>query len=203
MPATVPLVLSAHLSEFGDLTETEAFNARAGQDRDLSYVPGFSDMKRARELKVTEMRAGKATMADVRALDLPVNLRWGRNQSKKGEPDNTKVFGHGRNGYRTVTKADVGQPWLKEMPLGAQVQADGSIRNGDTILMVCDAKNAAINVQRKAHDTEARLTGSLNAFEQNLRGAEVNGVRINVAASEPTVTKTTAKAEGRSTTKST
>lgn len=180
----VPLIPSAHLSEFGDLEQSASFNDPSGQARDHSYVPGFSDMKRAREEMVVKMKAGEATMADVRALDLPVNMRWARNQNKAGVPDNSKPFSHARNGYRLATKEDLGQPWLLKMPAGGQVQADGSIRNGDTILMVCDAKDAARNTMRKARETEARLTGSLDAFTNNLRA-----VNASAQGADPYVTK--------------
>jgi hypothetical protein len=186
MPNPVPLVPSAHLSEFGDLTSSAAFNAQTGQDRDHSYVPGFSDMKRARESKVAAFHQGKATMAEVRALDLPVNLRWARNQTKKGEPDNSKAFGHSRNGYRMATKKDVGSVWLKELPAGAQYNADGAIRNGDCVLMVCDAQAAAQNVHRKALDTQTRLTGTTAAYENSIQKL---AAEVKVTGVDPSITK--------------
>lgn len=185
MPPSVPLVPSAHLSEFGDFTDSAVFQDPNQYDRDISYVPGYSDMKRARDRKVAEWKAGTAPYSDVRALDLPVNMRWARNQTKKGEPDNIKPFAHGRNGYRLVTKKDIGQPWLKELPAGAALQADGSIRNGDTVLMVCDAQSAAKNVLRKARDTEHRLTGATNAFDRHLQSVQA----VAPKGSDPYITK--------------
>lgn len=180
----VPLIPSAHLSEFGDLEQSDAFNSASGAARDHTYVPGFSDMRRARDQMIAKMKAGEATMADVRALDLPVNLRWARNQSKGGVPDNSKQFSHARNGYRLATKEDVGKPWLLQMPAGGQFNADGTIRNGDTVLMVCDAKSAAANTNRKAKETEARLTGSLDSFTNNSRA-----LNASAQGADPYVTK--------------
>ena len=184
VPRTVPLVPSLNLSEFGDIQNTAAFNERAGQDRDLSYVPGFSDLKRAREMKVAAFHHGTATMTEVRALDLPVNVRWARNQNRKGEPDNTKSFSHQRSGYRMATKKDVGTAWLKELPAGASYGVGDCIRNGDTVLMVCDKESAAQNVQRKANITQERLVGAQGAFAQNLAAANVS-----VKGSDPYITK--------------
>lgn len=170
--AKVPLIQSAPLSEFGDLPTSPEFLDPSVMDRDQSYVPGFSEMRRDRDIKVGEFRKGKIDRAEVPSL--PVNLRWARVQNKKGEPDSSKPFTHGRKGYRLVNaKTDVGQDWLKELPPGSQKLADGSIRNGDCVLMVADAKDAARNDAIKRRVTQERLGATANSFEQNLQATRV------------------------------
>jgi hypothetical protein len=106
-----PLTASAPLSEFGDLHQSADFNDPHLMDRDGSYVPGFSEMRRDRDIKVAEYQAGRIPASDVPTMT--VNLRWARCQTKAGTPDNAKPFVHGRKGYRAVTKEDAGQPWLR------------------------------------------------------------------------------------------
>src|SRR5687768_4419481 len=115
-------------------------------DRDHSYVPGFSEMRRNRDLKLGEVRAGLASPSELKALELPVNLRWARNFKRDNKVDTSKPFSHTRRGYRLVTKQEhEGQPWLTLLPPGTEVNADGSIQNGDTVLMWCSKEDAATN----------------------------------------------------------
>lgn len=182
----VPLIPSQALSEWGDLREQAQFYDPNGMDMDQSYVPGWSEQRREHDLKRAAYLKGQASAAEVPVL--PVNLRWARNQTREGKPDNAKPFVHGRKGYRPVTSEDIGKEWLKELPLAAQTNADGTIRNGDTILMVCDRESAARNELRKRAETQARLDGSVNAFMQNL---QASGTAVRGA--EPTIEKLTPK----------
>lgn len=150
------------MSEFGDLRDSAAFYDPNVMDRDHSYVPGFSDMKRDIGVQMVEVKHGRRSPKDVGKL--PVNLRWARAQNVAGAPDSTKQFGHSRKGYRLVNKQDVGQAWLTEVPPGCQIGADGTIRNGDTVLMVCDQGTAARNELVKRRATEERVKGAEGAF---------------------------------------
>lgn len=168
--AKVPLIQSEPVSEFGDIALTSEFHDPAAMARDHSYVPGFSEMRRERDLQIAEVKAGTRDGRDVRQL--PVNCRWARSQNKAGEPDSSKMFSHSRRGYRAVTKDDVGKnDWFKELPGGTSYAADGTIRNGDLTLMVCDRESAARNQKRKEIETNARLTGAVNTFAHNLQAA--------------------------------
>lgn len=160
----VPLVKTQPASEFGDLTASVDFNDAQVMDRDMSYVPGFSDLRRARDLKVAEYHYHKADRKDI--PELPVNMRWARNQSKDGKPDSSKIFGHSTKGYRTATIKDVSpdNPWLTAIPPGAEAGADGVIRKGDTILMVATKEQAAKNAFIKAEATKRRVTGMEHGF---------------------------------------
>jgi len=188
------LVPTAIRTEFGDVIEDSSFHAPLGANRDYTYVAGYSDLRRARDLAKgltvaereslsadsaeaargqrnaqtiqTEIRrcltaAGIAVPAgQIRAKDvpsLPARLHWIRTTKViSGRPDNTKEVDAGQNGYRVVTKADIGQPWFRDVPLGATERADGSFLKGDTVLMVCDAKDAARNAALNQREVQAQ-----------------------------------------------
>lgn len=158
----VPLVKTAPASEFGDYTSSIDFNDPSVAGRDMSYVPGFSDLRKARDLKVAEYVNHRIGKNDI--PDLPVNMRWARNQSRDGKPDSAKVFGHSLRGYRAVTEKDIGTPWLKALPPGSAKLADGTIIKGDTILMVVDKEQAARNARVKAEATQRRVSGMEHSF---------------------------------------
>ena len=177
------LIPTAIRTEFGEVLDAPSFYDTNGAAQDHTYTPGYSDLRRARDLAVAlreaehmatstddgEAARGRqniATISDrirqslavagielpkgrVHAEDvpsLPVRLQLVRTSKVvSGHPDNTKEVDYGSAGYRMVKKSDIGQPWLRELPQGSTIQADGSIKNGDTTLMVCDAKRAARN----------------------------------------------------------
>jgi hypothetical protein len=164
----VPLIPSAPLSEFGDFDPKELIDDRPqGLERDGSYVPGFSEMRVARDTAMGQYLRGEISADKVPVL--PVNLRWARGQDKAGKPDSQKSFSHSRKGYRFVTKDMVGKnDWLREMPGGTQWNAAGHLANGDLELMVCDAKNAARNETARRRETDERMNGLTDSLEQNL-----------------------------------
>lgn len=141
--AAKPIIETKVMTEFGEVLEDANFYApQVGTDH--SYVPGYSDLRKARDLAVAESKAGLRKPQDIPTL--PVRLQWTRSMRVSGnEPDNTKEIEAGNDGYRVVTKADIGQEWLKELPPGAKIVAGGAIRKGDVTLMVCDNKRAARN----------------------------------------------------------
>lgn len=182
-----PLIQSAPLSEFGDFPDSPEFNDPNAQDRDQTYVPGFSDRRRERDIAVSEFIAGRITREDIPTL--PVNLRWARNQTKAGVPDSAKPFLHGRKGYRAVTKDDVNAEWLTHIPPGAQIGADGTIRNGDCILMVASAQDAAKSERNKRALVNERLHGIGASLEQNARAVGANMKAqpyVTMSPAEPT-----------------
>lgn len=151
-----PVVRSGIVTEFGVLEDDPAtLMNEMGMNRDVTYVPGFSDMRRANDLAKAEKR-----FDDV--VPLPVNLRWARSQKANGTPDSTRVVRHRMDGYVPVTKEDVGQPWLKELPPGAEWRADGTLANADSVLMKC--------TQKRAQQNEARKT--IRWMEQNTANTE-------------------------------
>lgn len=180
---TVPLIPSHALTEFGAVETSAVFSDPTIMDRDHSYVPGWSDLRRQRDGQLAEVVAGKRAANTV--MTLPVNLRWARNQDKTGSPDSSKVFGHGRKGYRLVdANKDKKEPWFTALPPGTTVAADGSIRNGDTVLMVATAADAGRSALAKQMETERRVTGAVNTFAQNVERA--GGIP---KGADPTITK--------------
>jgi hypothetical protein len=174
----VPLVASAPISEFGDFTDD--ISRPPGLETDGTYVPGFSELRVAHDTAVGAFLRKEIPRGDIPTL--PVNLRWARVQNKAGQPDSTKPFKHQRKGYRFVTKDQINETWLREIPGGTEWGADGHLHNGDCALMWCPREQAAKNEAARRQDTEARSTGVTNTFIQNLaqagtgtyRGADVS-----------------------------
>lgn len=172
-----PLVAATIRTEFGEVLDDASFHDAGAADRDLTYVPGFSDMRRARDLEIAAVASGAKPAHKANVEPLPVNARWVRKTTPRGAPDGAKQIASGNFGYRVTTKDDIGQPWLTEMPPGAILDADGSIVKGDTVLMVTDGKTAGRNAARKAAQT-ARVVSEAAAAAGGLlsTGARANGV---------------------------
>ena len=175
-----PLVDTTIRTEFGDVLESPEFYDVSGADRDLTYVPGFSDMRRARDLELAAVAAGKKDRRDAKIEPLPVNCRWVRCTTVRGDPDARKQITTANLGYEAVTKKDIGQPWLKSLPPGATFTADGSIRKGDTVLMVATGKQAARNAAVKAAQVRrmnaevdtSLVRGDLHDVGSRVKGAD-------------------------------
>jgi len=151
----VPIVITAPPPEFGELHASAEFTDPDIMDHDHTYVPGFSELRLARDRAIVEVMQGKRRPADVPTL--PYNLRWVRNQSRDGKPDSRKVIRAGNRGYQAVTKQEhIGEgKLLKELPPGAKVEADGTILQGDTILMIAPADRVARNELQKQEKTRS------------------------------------------------
>ncbi len=108
---------------------------------------------------------------------MPVRLQWVRSTRISGTPDSNKQVQFGNDGYKVATTKDVGAPWLKELPAGSTVMADGSIVKGDTVLMVCDNKTAAKN-------------SAMNQREINRLARSAPSELIRVGATDPTYEST-------------
>lgn len=137
-----PLIPTGIMTEFGMVQDdpTTLFDEQGAQG-DLTYVPGFSDMRRARDRAIAE---GKSP------TPLPVNLRWVRRTRANGKVTNERTVRVANRGYVPVKATDVGKvPWLTAMPAGATKLADGSIGSEDMVLMVCDGPRAGRNAAQK------------------------------------------------------
>lgn len=173
-----PLTPATIRTEFGDVLDDPSFYDTGSIDRDLSYVPGFSEMRRARDLEIAEVASGRKHISQANIPTLPVNLRWERVSMPRGTPDSRALTESGNVGYRLVRKDQIGKAdWLEALPPGATVDADGSIHKGDTVLMVCDGKTAARNAARDAALT-ARTTSEAARAASGL---------LDVAAKRPEV----------------
>lgn len=172
-----PLVETGIRTEFGDVKDDPSFYDVGGANQDLTYVPGFSDLKRARDTELAEVASGRKPRHEARIAPLPVNVRWVRKTTPKGAPDGMKQITSANLGYKAVDAAQIGKvDWLTELPPGATRNADGSIQKGDTILMVADGKTAARNSARKQAQTQ-RMTdpASVGAAAGGLLGVRGNG----------------------------
>lgn len=174
-------------TEFGEVLDDPANPMDLSTMPDLvTYTPGWSELRVARDRALAEVANGKARMRDVPTL--PVNVRLSRRTRANGAPDASKMIAASNRGYRVVTKADIGQPWMREMPDGATVLADGSIAKGDCVYTVCTAQQAAQNAHRKQVQTMARLsagqeTASRAGVDYTSRLGETIGAppsRVNV-----------------------
>ena len=164
----VPIVFTAPPPEFGELQESPEFHDVNAMNGDYTYVPGFSELRFARDRAINEVRQGKRRASEVPTL--PHNFRWARNQNKKGESDSRKVISAGNRGYVAVTKEQVGDGLLlKNLPAGARFNAVGEIQQGDTILMVAPADRVARNEFRKRAKTESATKGAEGGFEAALK----------------------------------
>lgn len=170
-----PLVATAIRTEFGDVKDDASFYDAASVDRDMTYVPGFSEMRRNRDLELAAVASGKKQRHEANIAPLPVNVRWTRVSTLNGSPDGRKLIASGSLGYKTVHKDQIGKvDWLKALPPGATIDADGSIRKGDTILTVADGKDAARNAARRTAQTN-RLVNEAAANAQGLLGQRKAG----------------------------
>lgn len=159
----VPIVVTQPPPEFGELKESPEFRDPTIMDTDFTYVPGFSELRRARDQAIVEVRQGRRAASDVPTL--PHNFRWARCQNQKGEPDNRKVIRAGNRGYQPVTSDMVGEgKVLPSLPPGASVSADGTIRQGDVQLMIATAERVARNEFAKRQKTESATKGAEAGF---------------------------------------
>lgn len=142
--AAKPVVPVMIRTEFGDVLESEAFRDAQTMQGDLTYTPGWSEMRRAHDQQLKEVADG--TRSPSKVDPLPVRLHLARRATYSGQPDNRKTTQFVNNGYRAVTKDDIGQhDWLTAKPPTATIGPGGELHYGDTVLMVCDAKSAARN----------------------------------------------------------
>lgn len=155
-----PLVDVNLVSEFGGIEDMEAFRNEGVSQFDYTYVPGFSEMRVNRDLDLAKFHRNEIKGRDVSTL--PVNMRWFRTVKGSGSDPDQMRLAHARNQrYRAATKDDIGQPWLTEMPPGAQIAPDGTIKSaaGDLALHVLDRDNAARIAIRRKQNIDATVSG--------------------------------------------
>ena len=155
-----PLVDVNLVSEFGGVEDMAEFREEGVSQRDYTYVPGFSDMRVQRDLDLAKLHRNEIRGKDVSTL--PVNMRWFRTVKGSGSDPDQMRMAHARNQkYRACNKSDIGQPWLKEMPPGAQIAPDGTIKSaaGDLALHVLDRDNAARIALRRKKNIDESVSG--------------------------------------------
>jgi hypothetical protein len=175
-PKKKPLLDAYIRTEFGDeLAEgIQADPERVAED--ITYVPGFSELRVARDKQLAEVGEGKRDIKDV--VSLPINLRWVRRSDSKGNPQNRNQVITANMGYEMVNaETDKGQAWLTRLPDGSEILPGGMIVKGDTVLMKCTAKRAAQN--QAANFKRMVELGSLEFDAPPENTATPNGVGLS------------------------
>lgn len=167
MAKIVPLKQSAPVSEFGE-TPLGAVDEGQGAPADLTYVPGWSELRYGRDVQMAEYAQGVRRAGDVDAL--PGNVRWTRRMTAGGKEDGKKLMLSKNAGYVALTSEDVGSPWLTSLPVGAVVQMDGTITNaaGDCVLTFADAAAAGRNARQK----EAKMQRATASAGEKMHGVD-------------------------------
>jgi hypothetical protein len=176
-----PIVKSGIMTEFGELLDDpKQLMDEMGMNRDITYVPGFSDMRRAADLTRAENARGGTPQ---RVEPLPINLRWARRTHANGTPTTDRTVAHVRKGYQPVTKDDLAAKpaWLTSLPAGASVLADGTIVMADMQLMKCSQRVAARNEAGKALRWAEQITASQeDAIQLATASKKVRGSTVEV-----------------------
>ena len=183
------LIDATLVTEFGGVEETPEFKAGTVSRHDYTYVPGFSEMRVARDEALGRLARGEIRAKEVPVL--PVNLHWGRTVKGTGsDPDQMRVAHHRNIGYEVATKDDIGKPWMTDLPPGAQIAPDGTIKSaaGDLALFVATQQVAARNALEKKRRAEEMVDGMDMKVDEH-------GVGLGVVArahkgADPTITRT-------------
>ena len=167
-----PLIRTDVRAHLGEARETSEFNDMGAAAQDLSYVPGYSDLRRARDRAVAE---GK------KPLPLPYRLQLVRVKNSMGGPDGRMAAQWRAQGYREVLHEEMEGMGIA-LPVGGMASAEGFVDVGDTRLFVCDAPRAARNEQnwRRATD-ELQATDSAPALEAEGRKVAKPGEELTFA----------------------
>lgn len=167
-----PVVTARERSPFGEIDAEIAEQAMKQSGKDIYWLPGYSDKRIKKEL---DERDGKPTT--------PLTHRYQvvGTQNLKGEPVTKAMSDFRQKGYRPVK-------WSEAKSLGINFEGtnyakgsdDNVYLNGEGLLMVCDARQAAINyakhqqaIDAQADSVQARMEDAVDKFNRNLdlRGA--------------------------------
>jgi len=152
----VPLIRTDTRAHLGEAQEKPEFADPALARGDLTYVPGWSDLRRQRDADVREGR---------KPAPLPYRLQLVRVRNSMGLPDGQGAASWRAQGYQEVKVNEMKELGIA-MPIGGMASADGFVDVGDLRLFACDAQRAAQNEQnwRRATD-EVQATDRAPALE--------------------------------------
>ncbi len=140
--------------------------------RDSTYIEGYSDVRRDRELA---FRSGE------RPKPLKHRLHWARAKTFDGQRADGRRMMH----WQTEKKYEA-LPYVEAVKLGYMVNKNPAIRQGEDglaylgerVLMYCSAKVAAANLKKVQDDTrdlmdkpKRDMEDSVARFNQNTKGA--------------------------------
>lgn len=130
--------------------------------RDTFWLPGYSDLKTQKELELRDPKYGDLGDTGFRAqgktTPMKVRFHWTRVRKVSGIAEDTKAAERAATGYRACKWDEyedlTGEPLQDEngYTCAARPNPDGTIQNGEYLLMVCNAdvaaRNAALKRQR-------------------------------------------------------
>ena len=159
-----PLIVAGERAFKGETREAATFyDPMVAQD--YTFVPGYSDKRRANDER---MRKGLAP------VPMPYRFQLVPVTTPAGRPDGRRIAEWSMKGYRKVSKADIESGSLGiTMPPAAIITADGAVRIGDSDLMYCGADNAAREEARGRSAIEARNADDNAAQDLHRAGREV------------------------------
>lgn len=143
-----PLIVSKPVDEFGEVTDELSDMDETGMLRDLTYVPGWTELRYERDAALAEVAQGRRAASDVPAL--PVRVRMVRRAGVSGAANGQKLMAAFNDGYKPITTEHLGQEWFTALPPGARVMENGDILNaaGDCQYMYVEGPRAATNAKR-------------------------------------------------------
>ena len=151
-----PIITVREVSPFGDITP-EDVSKLAGVGQDRYFLPGYSDKRRDRELAI---RKGETAPGLKHRFHLvPVAHIDGR-PIAKGVADKRQ------EGYRPVKADECKALGVDITNTSFHVATDGTVMNGDSLLMVTDARHAAANYVALARRNEALQDAPRARMEQ-------------------------------------
>jgi len=165
-----PLIVTKPVDEFGEADEELADMDQTGMLRDLTYVPGWTELRYERDLALAEVAQGRRLASEVPAL--PVRVRMVRRSGVSGASQGQKLMAAFNDGYKPITKEHIGQAWFTALPPGAKYLEDGTIANaaGDCLYMYVEGPRAALNARR----AKERMLGMAEQAGLNPRDADGN-----------------------------
>ncbi len=157
----IPLVAVGDRDTFGSAKEQAAYQ-EFGQD--VTYVPGYSDVRRENAAKQVRRERGTPVRA---------RLQWVRAQTSSGKPDGRDIASWQAKGYQFVTKDNIGSLGFEAPPSGQLDAATGRFLLGDTVLMYCPATVAARNENVLRRATDERSSADASASDLHAEGRKL------------------------------
>ena len=171
--ATRPLISAKNRDAVaGSVRESTNFYEEAGQD--LTYVPGYSNVRRRMDEDIAKGR--------VPSDRLTVRMQYVTVQRPNGKPDMQKVSQYRGLGYQFVDFDN--PPEGITIPTPAFRTADGHVQVGDAVLMYCDAATARRHESQGRSAIEERTTDEFTSQDLRSAGREVGGVGNDLVESK-------------------
>lgn len=154
--------------------EDDVANLDSGAPRDVLYVPGYSEKRAAFDAAVARGE---------RPEPLDYRLQWVKAQKSNGDRDGTKIAEWKSKKYRMLTYEEAKRRGINVDDSAAHKGEDGTIRDGDLVLMIADKNVAAMHWRqnREAIDSQFQervytpLQESAEAFNRKYGYTEKTG----------------------------